>query len=214
MHLLIEGELRHFVPIKEFRATFSLPDTFGIALFEAKDYSGLGRIDSAGAELNIVRRAVLDAVPAEMPPQEWLAYLPSLTRLFEAKMHEINPEVGLKNIEIEYAACGFQDVCQSLIYSMIQAQSADAPPPSFHEVYADWQSSTVRISSTVHSYVHQGEIWAIQIVTTAYGRVGMVIWTQDETHYVHDTSLGCPAEGFMHTLLQEVATYLTMSHNA
>ena len=60
MQLLIEGELRQFVPIKNFRQQFDLPDAFGISMFEPKDYTGLGQIDSAGPELNVVRRAVLD----------------------------------------------------------------------------------------------------------------------------------------------------------
>ncbi len=211
MHLLIEGELRRFVPIRNFREEFGLPEAFGVAMFEPKDFSGLGRIDSAGTELNIVRRAVLDAVPSEMPLQEWLAYLPHLARLFESKLHEVNPEIGLKSVEVEYAVSGFQDVCQSLIYAMLRARSAGEPMPEFNRVYVDWLNSSVRISSTVHSYIHKGESWAVQVVNNAYGRVGLIIWTEKDTHYVQDTGLACPAEGFIQTLLNEVAARILVA---
>ncbi|MAS36513.1 MAG: hypothetical protein CL610_21090 [Anaerolineaceae bacterium] len=214
MQLLIEGELRQFVPIKNFRQQFDLPDAFGISMFEPKDYTGLGQIDSAGPELNVVRRAVLDAIPTEMPLQEWLAYLPHLTRLFESKLHEVNPEIGLKQVEVEFAVSGFQNICQGLIYAMIQARAAGEPMPEFQRVYADWLNSTVRISSTVHSYVHKGETWAVQIVNTAYGRNGLIVWTEAQTHYLHDSSLACPAEGFMQTLLNEVATRILLATDA
>jgi hypothetical protein len=211
MQLLIEGETRRFIPISQFREEFGLPNTFGITLFEPKDYTGLGRIDSAGPELNVVRRALLDAIPTQMPLQEWLAYLPNLSQLFENKLHEVNPEIGLKQVEIEYAVAGFQNVCQSLLYAMIQARAAGAPMPEFRQVYGDWLNSSVRISSTVHSYVHKGDTWAVQVVHTAYGRTGLIVWTEKATHYIHDINLACPAEGFMQSLLGEIATRILMA---
>ncbi|HLV35110.1 MAG TPA: hypothetical protein VKY59_08365 [Spirillospora sp.] len=211
MQLLIEGEIRRFIPIKNFRETFELPEAFGVTMFEPKEMSGMGQIDNAGGELNIVRRAVLDAIPTEMPLQEWLAYLPELARLFEYKLHEVNPEVGLKSAEIDVATSGFHDICQSLIYAMIRARANGQPTPEFSRVYDDWLNESVRISPTVHSYIHRGETWAVQIVSTAYGRIGLIVWTDKETHYVHDTSLGCPAEGFMHTLLNEVAARILVA---
>ena len=127
MQLLIDGELQRFEPIKNFRESFDLPEDFGIATFEPKDYTGLGRVDTAGAELNIVRRAVLDAIPTEMPLHEWLQYLPHLSRLFDNKLHEVNPEIGLKSVEIEYAVSGFEDVIQSMVYAMIRARAEGDP---------------------------------------------------------------------------------------
>jgi hypothetical protein len=45
----------------------------------------------------------------------------------------------------------------------------------------------------------------VQIIAHAYGRAGMVIHASDETFYVYDAALGCPAEGFMSTLLSDIA---------
>lgn len=206
MELLIENQRQTFMPIRDFRVQHDLPGEFGVALFEAKDFTGLGRLDRAGGELNIVRQAVLDAIPAEMPLGGWLDFLPQLEQLFEWKLHEINPQVGLKDVEIEYAVGGFRDVCEALVYAMIRARAAGTAMPEFRQVYFDWLSDTTRVSSSVHHYIHKGDIWAVQVLHHAYGRTGLVIWTEKQTHYVQDNTLGCPAEGYMASLLHEVAT--------
>ena len=211
MQLVIDNELRRFVPIKSFRETFDLPDTFGVAMFEPKDFRGLGKIESAGPELNFVRRAVLDAIPTEMPLHAWLAYLPNLSRLLENKLHEVNADIGLKSVEIDYAVSGFEDVLQSLLYAMIRARSAGEPTPQFMSIYTTWLNDSVKISSKVHSYIHKGATWAVQVVNNAYGRVGLIVWMDDDTHYVRDVRLGCPAEGFMVTLLSDVAARIIVA---
>jgi hypothetical protein len=206
MQLLIENELRAFIPIKIFRATHGLPDDFGIGLFEPKDYSGLGRIDRAGAELNEIRPIILDAIPTHMTLHGWPGFLPDLSKLFQNKLDEMNPQVGLKSAEIEFAVSGFSDVCHALVYGMIRAQSAGQQFPTFQQIYGDWLNTTVKISGTVHSYLHISAVWPVQIVNTAFGRTGLIIWTDSVTYYVEDTSLACPAEGFTFGLLNEVAT--------
>ena len=205
VQLQVANDLHTFTPVKAFRQTYQLPADFGVALFEPKDYSGLGRVDQAGAELNIVRQAVLDALPAQMPLFAWLDFIPSLAQLFQNKLDEINPEVGLKNVEIEYAVAGFRDVMLDFLYAMLRARSASEPMPDFRQVYFKWLSSTVRISSDTHHYIHEGEMWAVQIVNHAYGRTGLVVWTPQDTHYIQDSAQGCPAEGFMSSLLTDVA---------
>jgi hypothetical protein len=204
MRLTIDGKPREFIPIKAFRAEYGLPPTFGVALFEPKEWEGLGRIDRAGAELNSVRAAVLAALPAALPPSGWLAFLPDLSRRFEAKLWEINPQVGLKDVEIEFAVGGFSDVCQAMAYALLRAGAAGDPAPDFQQVYADWLDNSTRVFSQIHAYSYQGEAWQVQTVAHAYGRAGLRIQTPSTTHYVHDAALGCPAEGFMAALLAEV----------
>jgi hypothetical protein len=204
MRLTIDGHLHDFTPIKQFRSEYGLPPEFGVSLFEPKEWEGLGRIDRAGAELNRVRAAVLAALPASLTPSGWLAFLPDLSRPFENKLWEINPQVGLKDVEIEFAVGGFSDVCQAMAYALLRAKAAGDPVPDFHHVYADWLDNTARVFSEVHTHTHQGEAWQVQIVAHAYGRAGLLIKTSTTTHYVHDPALGCPAEGFMAALLAEV----------
>src|SRR5215468_10465901 len=110
MLLTINGEAHQLVPIKDFRLAFDLPPEFGVALFELKDYAGLGRIDRAGADLNNVRAALLDALPDHMTAPGWLTFLPDYARFFESKLYEINAQVGLKDVEIEFAVAGLSDV--------------------------------------------------------------------------------------------------------
>lgn len=209
MQLQVANDLHTFEPVKSFRINYQLPADFGVAMFEPKDYAGLGRIDQAGQELNIVRQSVLDAMPVEIPLHGWLDFIPSLCQLFENKLNEINPEIGLKSVEIEYAVSGFRDVLMTFVYAMLRARAAKEAPPAFKDVYFDWLSSTVRISSDTHHYIHEGDIWAIQIVNHAYGRTGLVIWTPSSTHYVQDNAQGCPVEGFMSALMADVAQRIT-----
>jgi hypothetical protein len=199
MRLTIEGVPRDFTPIKSFREAYHLPPEFGVALFEPKDYGGLGQIDQAGAELNGVRSAVLAAIPALLSLQDWLSFIPDLTRLFTHQLYAINPKVKLHDVEIEFAAAGFADVCQAVIYERLRNRG-DTPLP-FEAIYVGWLDQTARVSQTVHPYVG----WRVQIVTHAYGRAGLIVQMEAETAYVQDAALGCPAEGYMAALLAEVA---------
>jgi hypothetical protein len=199
MHLTVDGAPRPFIPIKAFREAHDLPPEFGVALFEPKDFTGLGRIDRAGAELNSVRAAVLAAIPAALPLQAWLNFAPELTRLFTNKLYEINLRVNLHDVEIDFAAAGFADVCQTVIYAMLRARGA--PPLPFEAIYGEWLDQTTRVSQTIHPY----NDWQVQIVTHAYGRAGLIVRTETETFYVQDAALGCPAEGYMAALLADVA---------
>ncbi len=200
MRLTIDGAPREFIPIKAFRQAHDLPPEFGVALFEPKDYTGLGRIDQAGAELNALRAAVLAAIPPDLLLSQWLSFAPELTRLFTDKLYAINSNVRLHDVEIEFAAAGFADVCQAVIYARLR----DATPPPFEAIYGAWLDQTARVSQTLHPY----RDWQVQMVTHAYGRAGMIVHRADQTDYVQDSSLGCPAEGYMAALLAEVAQHI------
>lgn len=208
MQLLIDNEVRTFIPIKDFRKQYKVSYEFGVALFEPKDYSGLGRVDHAGAELNELRQVILESIPTSMTLQGWLDFLPHLTQLFQNKLNQINPDVGLKDVEIDHAVAGFTDVCHALVYAMIRARSTGSPLPTFQQVYAQWLNNSVKVSGAVHSYINNGEVWAVQVVNHAYGRAGLIVWTENATHYVYDNVLSCPVEGFMFTLLKEVAAHI------
>jgi len=199
MRLTIDGVPRTLTPIKSFRETYHLPAEFGVSLFEPKDYSGLGRIDQAGAELNSVRAAVLAAIPPDLTLQQWLSFIPELTRFFTDQLYAINAKVKLHDVEVEFAAAGFADVCQAVVYARLRAR--DGLPPPFEAIYGDWLDQTVRVSQTIHPYGG----WRIQIVTHAYGRAGLIVQMGSDIAYVQDATLGCPAEGYMASLLAEVA---------
>jgi hypothetical protein len=208
MQLFIDGAACEFVPIKSFRAEYNLPPAFSVALFEPKDYAGLGRIDRAGSELNDVRRAVLDALPERLSINAWLTFLPQLEALFRDKLVKINAQVGLREVEIDFAVAGFGDVCRALLYALLRARAENRPIPTFIQVYAEWLNSTIRVSQAVYIYEHEDEKWRVQIVNHAYGRIGICVQTGSMIHYVHDGVYGCPAEGYMVALLTDVAAVI------
>jgi hypothetical protein len=205
MRLTIDGSPRQLIPIKDFRAAHNLPPEFGVAWFEPKDYEGLGRIDRAGIELNTVRAAMLDALPATIPARHWLTFLPDYAHLFESQLYAINAQVGLKDVEIEFAVAGLSDVCQALAYALVRGRVNEPTNDFFHAVYNQWLDNSLKVFTQTYSYAHTAESWQIQIFAHAYGRAGLVVHRSAATDYVYDPALGCPAEGFMTALLGEIA---------
>ena len=72
---------------------------------------------------------MLDALPATMPASGWLTFLPDYARLFESQLYAINAQVGLKEVEIEFAVAGLSDVCQALAYALLVGKYTPPPPP-------------------------------------------------------------------------------------
>ncbi len=202
--LRIDGQPRLFTPIKAYRAAHDLPLAFGVALFEPKAFAGLGNIDHAGSALNAVRASVLNAVPLHLPSGGWMAFLPSLRRVFAEQLTAINPQVSLKAVEITFAVTGFNGVCEAVAFALLRAQVDHVPPRSFAAIYADWLDDSVRVAMTPYSYHHAGGRWSVRVVQHAYGRVGLLVERADLTDAVYDPALGCPVEGFMASLLSEV----------
>jgi hypothetical protein len=194
-----------FVPIKDFRAAYHLPQEFGVSLFGPKDYTGLGRIDRAGAELNALRERVLAAMPERMRAAEWLAFVPHFTRVFETQLYAINPRVGLRDVEVDFAVSGFSDGLQTYAYALARAHAAREPLPDFRRVYTEWLNGTLKVFAQVYPYPLDGQPCQVQIVAHAYGRIGLLIHAAGAVQAVYDPALACPAEGFMTALLAEVA---------
>lgn len=207
MQFTIEGIPYDFISIKEFRAAHQLPTTFNITLFESKDYAGLGRIDAAGAALNQLRTAVIAALPERLLPLNWLSVLPDITLIFETQLYQINDQVGLRDVEIEFAVAGFSDALQAYAYAFAYANTTHTPLPDFQTVYAEWLNGTIKIFTQQHSYLLDGESCTIQVIAHAYGRIGLLIRAA-ATYAVYDPLLACPAEGFMTTLLTEIAAHM------
>ena len=207
MQLRFESQRHDLLDIREFRSAYGLSETFGVALFEPKDFTGLASIEHAGAELNIVRAAVLEAIPASIPLTNLMDFLPQLRDLFKNKLYEINDRVNLKDIEIDFAVNGFDMVNQQLLYSLVQGRKS-GQIPTFFQVYQTWLDESVRISQRIHEYIHNNTIWEIQIINYAYGRCGLVINTGHDMYFVRDGMLACPAEGFMFNLLRDSANQI------
>jgi hypothetical protein len=213
VELLIDGVHRSFAPIRPFRAEHGLPTEFGIALFEPKEYAGLGSIDcaDAGAVLNKLRAAVLAAIPPKTALVDLVAIAEMLTGVFRAQMYAINGVVNLKSVEIEFAAAGFADVTQNYVYALLRARLSGADAPPFMAIYGAWLESSTRLATTRHKYAHGGDIWRVQVVSHGYGRAGLQVERGDVVHYLADGALACPAHGFMAGLLREVCEGMATS---
>lgn len=203
MKLLIDNTEQSLIPIKMFRETHNLSDTFGVTQFEPKDFNGLGSLEKAGTEMNRLRNNILDLIPETIDIPRLMTFIDHLQLQFQSDLFAINSAVSLKDVEVEFAVAGFGDVLRSMMYKMIPAKANQQPMPSFDDIYQTWLNDSVRISSQVHAYQHNDKMWHIQVINHVYGRAGLRVQMGDETVYIADGVYLCPAEGFMYTLLKD-----------
>lgn len=211
MNLRVQGKLQNFTSLGEFQQRFDLPSSFRLDMLQPKQDRELGSIEQAGEALNEVRTRVIDVIPQDVAPTQWMTEVATLASTFEAELNRINAYVGLRPVEIDFAVEGFRGVCSAVAFAVVRAHTTRTEPPSFHEIYAEWLQDTVQISQEMHEYIYGDETWQLQIVSHAYGRVGLVVTTPHDVHYVVDKSLACPAEGYMARLLHDVAAQMMTS---
>ncbi len=212
MQLTINGCPQTFIPLQTFRSQWKLPDEFSLAYFEPKDWQGLGRLDGSGKALATVRQRVIEAAPQHITLVELIAQVQTLTNLFHLELMAINPQIGLREVEIEFAVAGFADVLQSVVYQLLQLSHAYGHDPSqirqhfnFAAIYQNWLDSSVRLAATPRVYVDKGVRFEVYVVYNAYGRVGLKVEVASQVFYVTDTALACPAANYMLDLCGLVA---------
>jgi hypothetical protein len=209
---MIDGVLQPFTSIRAFREAHNLPPSFGVAHFQPKDYTGLGTLErpEAGAALKQLRAALIEAVPARIPAADLPALAAALAGRFRAALILINPAIGLREEEVEFATAGFADVTRAFAYEVLRARLARSSLPSFDVVYGDWLQGSVRVSGAAYDYSDSGRCWQVKVVSHVYGRFGLIIDTGRAVCHVYDPSLACPAEGYMAALLREVCEALVL----
>ncbi len=209
MELRIDGQKRTLMDIRGFRAEHGLPEEFGVATFEPKNYAGLGSIEAAGETLNIIRTSILSVIPPELHYTQLMPFSDQLKGYFRVRLYMANDEIRLHDEEVDFAVSGFEDVMMTVIYAILHAGNTRTDVPEFDVLYLRWLDDTVRVSRRIHTYTTpSGEQWEVNIINNAYGRLGLVVHTPTATHYLRDSRLACPAEGFMYHLLKEAAARL------
>jgi len=203
MPIQLDGERHDVIPIRVFRAAHDLPPDFGVAYFQPKSYAGLGNIDGAGAALTTLRDTVLTWAHEKLRVPK-LSVIPDLYSVFARALTAINDQVGLKDVEIEFAAAGFSDMIGAFMFALVRASVSDDLPPDFVSVYQAWLDTTTHTASPVIEYVHGADTWGVQVIADAYGRVGLIVALEEATVVVQDSALACPAAGFMAGLMREV----------
>jgi hypothetical protein len=212
MQLTIEGVVHSFIPLTVFRARWNLPDDFTLARFEPKDWT-VGSMEGAGrSALTTLRQSVITALPHRLRLAELMPLVEALINLFHQGMITINPQVGLRQVEIEFAVAGFADVTRSAAYQLIQLGYLYPGNPeairqsfNFAAIYQEWLDASTRLADKIYTYTWQGQQFEVQTIYNPYGRVGMKVHVANEDYYVTDMTLACPAASFMYSLCHEVA---------
>jgi hypothetical protein len=216
MQLKINNQQYSFTPLQTFRKLWQLLDDFTIDRFDPKNWSGLGSAETAGPALKKLKQRVIEAVPSVITLIRLIDEVDTLTGIFRQELETINPQIGLRSAEIDFAVAGFQDVLHAAGYHLLQLAHTHRHNPAlisqqfdFASVHQTWLDESVRISVTVHSYLSGDNLFQVRVIYYAYGRVGLEVTVPTgECFYVTDSSLACPASRFMETLEEQVAQVL------
>jgi hypothetical protein len=215
MQLMLNGVSRTLIPLAVFRAQWQLPDDFNLARFSPKDWTGLGSLEHGGPGLARLRQVLLSAVPTTIALPQLRDQVAALSGLFLSQLQLANTEIGLREMEVDFAAAGFQDVLEATAMHLIQLSHANRHDLlqiqshfDFEAVYQTWLEAGTRVFEQEHPYAHHGAQFMVRVVHNPYGRIGLEVTTETETVYVADPALACPAAGYMHDLEAEVAAAL------
>jgi hypothetical protein len=215
MQLTIDGQRHIFIPLPAFRQQWGLPEEFTLAYFQPKDWQGLGTLDGSGKALAALRQRMLEAVPAAVTLAELTFQVQALTDRFHTELTAINPQIGLCEVEVEFAVAGLADVLQSVGYQLMHLSHAYRHDPGqiqthfdFSGLYQNWLDASVRVSATTQIYAHQDIKYPVQVIYNPYGRIGLKVVVAGEVYYVADLALACPALHYMGDLCGAVAQVL------
>lgn len=212
MQLTLNGALCNFIPLPAFRAQWHLPDDFNLARFSPKDWTGLGSLERGGPALAHMKQVIVGAVPALIPLHRLRDQALALSGLFFGQLQLANADIGLRDVEVDFAAAGFQDVVDAVAMHLIQLSHTHQRDLAqiqshfdFEVVYQNWLEASARVFEQEHHYSQTGVDFTVRVVHNPYGRVGLEVGVKDETVYVADPALACPAAGYMHDLEAELA---------
>lgn len=219
--LRVGQDVHEFEVLTTIQQRWNLPPEFNIAYFEPKDWSDLGSMEGAGAELQQIRRSMMVAVPKQTNLANVLTHVDALAYHFRRAMIVANEKIGLRPVEIDFAVSGFDDVMRAVAYRLIelgqmypQAPQTMAADFDFGAIYQAWLDDSAMVSGKVHTYEHDGQQFSVQVIYNAYGRFGLAVSPahEDDTHYVFDPSLACPAADYMRSLCGAVAERLLSAY--
>lgn len=214
MQLLVDGQRQRFIPLQIFQAEWNLPETFNVAYFEPKDWSGLGSLKGGQTVLNQIRAGVLAAIPDEIPSNPALLnHIQQLIAAFERELTAANTQIGLRQVEIDFAVAGFADVLQAAGYHLFRLRQNNpariADDFDFAEVYQSWLDNSARVASEIKIYQDR---FRVQVIYNVYGRAGLRVQTDGTLYYVADSRLACPAWSYMDRLCAETAQALCVAY--
>ncbi|MDZ4770755.1 MAG: hypothetical protein SGJ24_16645 [Chloroflexota bacterium] len=147
-----------------------------------------------------------ETVLAAILPRDWMNTPPLAAAALRAALHAHNAAVGLREVEIDFAADGFGDALSAYAFARTRAALQNTAPPPFATIYRVWIDDHVQVSPVEHIYPHGGTAWRVRVVRTIFGRVGLAVARSDGvTLWVSDPASGCPAEHFTYMLLEAAA---------
>ncbi|MCB0154621.1 MAG: hypothetical protein KDF65_07475 [Anaerolineae bacterium] len=219
MQLEVDGQERTFIPLKLFQARFNLPDEFGSAYFEKKDWD-IGSLNGGAEALSSVKKDVTRIVPSTLTLTDLLHQPEQLAATFRTSLEAVNLHIGLTQVQLDFAVDGLHNLLLAVVYELVRlhhlfrgdVQQIQATF-DFTALYRNWLNQSVSIFGQSYDYHHEGLCFEIKTISYLYGRMGLRIENAGEVYYVADSTLACPAAGFMGDLAEALALALCRAAN-
>jgi hypothetical protein len=211
MELMIEGARRTLIPIESFRQEWNLPPDFALVTFSPKDWEDLATMAGSREALAGVRERMVKAVPTKLMVPSLLTIVDILKEEFYHELSSANDKIGLRPSELDFAVAGFYDILQQVVHYLIRANYVSKGDSEqiragydFAALYQEWLDGSTRLVMTEYEYPHEGATLTMRVIFYAYGRVGLEVRVGEQTYYVLDNALACPAANYMRGLTEAV----------
>ncbi|MEM7028338.1 MAG: hypothetical protein AAF629_02005 [Chloroflexota bacterium] len=215
MELSLNDQLETLIPLSTFRDMWQLPDTFSMTYFEPEERSDLGTLDQSGNTLNHIRETIIGAVSGQVLLPDLFTEVERLAVYFQQTLISVNHQIGLQQVEIDFARAGLEDILRQVTDHLVRAYYDYQSTPEkicdtldFAALYQAWLNSGARIASTETPFSHNDQTFLVRVIYDPYGRVGLQVSVDDELYYVADTQFMCPAANYMRGLSEAVAEKL------
>ena len=211
MELTVDHQLRKLTPLSTFQKEHHLPADFGVAHFEPKAWEGLGSMVGSGPALAQIKQTLLQSIPTTIRASQLMMHVDALAHHFRVALEAANEQIGLRPVEVDFAVAGLEDILRDVTYHLIQwryrppATTSGSAPIDFEAIYQNWLDNGTRVAVKPKIYQRGDQTFQVYVIYNPYGRVGLKIEIGDQTYYVADPALACPAAAFMATLAEEVS---------
>ena len=205
MKLTLAGELRTLEGLEAFAAEYGLPPEFGTPLFTAEPANHSPIWQTQTDELAQIQLRL----PTLLPRAITLANLNTIPQTMGLLLHgellAVAAGTDLTRDEVEFTADDCRNTLEAVAYKLIQLsythghdKAAVRRDFNMADIYQEVLDSSVLVNERADEYVHKGELWAVQLIQSVYGPIGLAVTTAaGQTRYVADDQLAFPGIQFV-----------------
>ena len=206
IQLTIADQLHTLTPLAEFTAEYHLPPTFGTPLLAIEAPTNHSRIwHTRTAELSHIQHRLPQLVPSPIHLGNATTIPQTMAVLLHGELLALAVDTDLTVDEIDFVVDECRNVWEAVAYKLVQLSyllqhdgAAVRQQFALAPIYQETLDSTVLLNEQTAEYTHEGQVWAVQLIQSVYGPLGLAITLPNgQTRYVADAQLTFPGLPFM-----------------